>query len=91
LTLDQPRAAHEVDVSGKHQAAIAERQLSLAGRTTNQAAMASRQLSDHQIALAGVMATAAAANMTQADAAALHAQFKGFIHGAAPAAGAGGA
>jgi phospholipase C len=89
LTLEQPRAANEVDVSGKHQAAVAERQLSLSARTANQTALASQTLSEHQIALAGVMATAAATNMTQAQAAALHKQFRTAIHGAAPAAGAG--
>lgn len=83
LTRDQPRSAKEVDVSGKHQAAIAGRPLSLAA-----AQQAARSLSDHQIALVGVMASAAgtnithddAANMTQAEAAALHQQLKATIH-----------
>ena len=42
-------------------------------------------LSDHQIALAGVMATAAATKMTQAQSADLHQQLKDAIHGTTPA------
>jgi len=86
LTLDAPRAANEVDVSGKHQAAIAARQLSLAARAVNQSVQAAQPLSDHQIALVGVMATAAAAKMTQAQGADLHQQFKAAIHPQVPGA-----
>jgi hypothetical protein len=78
LALDQPRAGNEVDITGKHLNAIAGRQLSLAEQLETQAA---QPMSDHQIALAGVMATAAAAKMTQAQGAALHTQLKSAIHG----------
>ena len=77
LTLDQPRPSNEVDISAKHNAAIAGRSLSLA----TQAARANQPMTDHQIALAGVMATAAAANMTQGQGADLHKQFMTAIHG----------
>jgi phospholipase C len=80
LTRATPRAANEVDISGKHPAAIAGRQLSLAARAVIAAQQASKPLSDHQVALAGVMATAAAQKMTQADSAALHEQLKTLIH-----------
>jgi phospholipase C len=86
MTLDTPRAANEVDISGKHQAAIASRNLSLNARIANQAAQAAQPMSDHQIALMGVMATAAAASMTQAQGAELHQQLRDTIHPDAPGA-----
>jgi phospholipase C len=86
LTRDMPRAANEVDISGKHQAAIAGRQLSLAARQTAHAARAAKPLSDHQIALAGVMATAAASRMTQAQNSEFHDQLKAVIHSDEPGA-----
>jgi phospholipase C len=86
LTRDTPRAANEVDISGKHQAAVAGRQLSLAAVQSAQAARAAKPLSDHQIALAGVMATAAASKMTQAQNAEFHAQLKSTIHPGEPVA-----
>ncbi len=84
LTRDTPRAANEVDISGKHQAAVAGRQLSLADRQQAQADRAAKPLSDHQIALSGVMATAAASKMTQAQSADLHKQLIEIIHGDQP-------
>jgi phospholipase C len=77
LTRDTPRAANEVDISGKHRHAIAGRELNLADRV---AAQSVRPMSDHQVALAGVMATAAAMSMTQAQGAGLHAQLKDVVH-----------
>jgi phospholipase C len=81
LTLANPRAANEVDISGKHQLAIAGRPLNMTDRAIQQAAM---PLSDHQQALAQVMISAAAsastANMTQAQASSLHAALKTAIH-----------
>ncbi len=77
LTLNAPRAANEVDISGKHRAAIAGRELDLSERVEAQAA---QPMSDHQVALAGVMATAAAQVMTQGEGAALHAQLQDVIH-----------
>jgi hypothetical protein len=88
LTREQPRAANEVKVNEKHRAAMAGRNLSLADRAAHQAG---KPLTDHQIALAGVMATAAAANMNQGDASAMHARMKAAIHQEPPAViGAGG-
>jgi phospholipase C len=69
LTLTTPRAPNEVDISGKHQVAIAGRELTMPQRAIQQAAT---PLSDHQQALAQVMLSAAAANMTQAQASNLH-------------------
>jgi phospholipase C len=63
------RAANEVDVSGKHNLAVAGRNLTMADRAVQQAAM---PLSDHQQALAQVMVSAAAAQMNQGQASALH-------------------
>jgi phospholipase C len=76
LTLANPRAANEVDVSGKHRQAVAGRQLTMADRAAQQSAM---PLSEHQTALAQVMLSAVAAktaNMTQAQASDLHAALK---------------
>jgi phospholipase C len=80
LTLANPRAANEVDIGGKHRQAIAGRQLTMADRAIQQAAM---PLSDHQQALAQVMISAAAsstANMTQAQASRLHQALKTVVH-----------
>jgi phospholipase C len=85
LTLTVARSANEVDLSAKHKANIEGRNLSLsyAARATEQAA---QPLSDHQQALAQVMMSAAAANMTQAQASGLHEQLKQIINTpAAPA------
>lgn len=84
LTLSQPRPANEVDISGKHQQAIAGRKLDLTAQAITQS---QQPMSDHQIALAGVMATAAALNMTQGQAADLHQQLRAAIHGDAAGAG----
>jgi phospholipase C len=77
LTLEQARKWDGADISANHQTAIAGRAVSLAVRAASQAA---KPLSDHQIALAGVMATAAAAKMTEGQSAQLHEQLKTAIH-----------
>ena len=84
LTLANPRAANEVDISGKHNAVVAGRQTSVADRAAAQTGML---LSDHQQALAQVMISAAAANMTQAQASDLHTLAKNLVHPAAQTAG----
>jgi phospholipase C len=76
VTRADPRAANEVDISGKHRQQAAGRQLRMADRAIQQAAM---PLSDHQQALAQVMVSAAAANMTQQQASDLHASLQGVI------------
>jgi phospholipase C len=77
LTLEQPRAWDGAEISANHQAAIAGRPLSLAEVG---ASHATQSLSDHQVALVGVMATAAAAKMTEGQTALLHQQLKTSIH-----------
>jgi len=85
LTLDQPRAWDGAEIKANHQAAITGRQLRLAAAG---ASHATQPLSDHQVALAGVMATAAASRMTEGQSARLHGQLKSLIHrGAAIGAG----
>lgn len=87
LTRTVPRNAKEVDPTKFHQAQLAAHPLNLTDRALQQAA---QPLSDHQQALAVVMASAAATRMTQAQASALHEQvFKATVHGPA-AIGAGG-
>ena len=83
LTRSTPRAANEVDITGKHKAAIAGRELDLPARVARQSA---QLMSDHQVALAGIMATAAAQTMTQSQGADLHQSLKDAIHGPPPAA-----
>jgi hypothetical protein len=80
LTLTNPRAANEVDISGKHRQAIAGRPLSMASRAIQQANM---PLTAHQQALAQVMMSAAAhniANMTQQQASNLHDTVKTIVY-----------
>jgi phospholipase C len=84
LTLANPRPANEVDVSGKHDAVVAGRAMSVADRAAAQAAM---PLSDHQQALAQIMLSAGAANMTQAQASALHTVVRSVVHPAVRRAG----
>jgi phospholipase C len=81
LTRDVPRLADEVDISGKHNEIIAGHALTLAERAVQQAA---QPLSDHQQALAQVMFSAAAATMTQGQAATVHDQLKDAIHTGTP-------
>lgn len=81
LTRAAPRDRREVDPTKFHQTVLASHPLNLAERARFQAA---QSLSEHQQALATVMASAAAARMTQAQAAAFQANvLKPVIHGPA--------
>ena len=68
LTLATPRSPKEVDPTKFHQAQLAAHPMSIEERARIQAA---QPLSDHQIALTAVMASAAAQRMTQGQAAKL--------------------
>lgn len=82
LTLDAPRAANEFDIGGQHNAVISSHVLTLKERVAHQSV---KPLTEHQQALAGVMMTAAAAKMTQAQMSALTETMKSAIHPQAPA------
>lgn len=86
LTRTVPRDAKEVDPTAFHQAQLAAHVLSLDQRA---AAQAARTLSDHQQALAAVMASARATRMTQAQASAFNQGAIAAVHGAGAAGAAG--
>jgi phospholipase C len=79
LTRATPRSAKEVDPTKFHNAQLRAHNIPLSVRAAQQA---SRTLSDHQQALATVMASAAAAKMTQSQASAHHESLKAALHGA---------
>lgn len=78
LTRATPRDAKEVDPTKFHKAQLKAHTLSLADRAAQQA---TKPLSDHQQALAAVMASAAASKMTQAQASSHQETLKAMIHG----------
>jgi phospholipase C len=78
LTLATPRSAKEVDPTKFHLAQLAAHTMTVADRARQQAAM---PLTDHQQALMTVMASAAAAGMTQGQAAQHQDALKTIVHG----------